>query len=161
VQAHRAIGRPAALAVGLAAMAAAGAGATSGGSAQTPRTFDVVERTTAVQFVDAAPAGDSLGDTVIAASDLFGASNRRIGTAHWTCVRTNVGRLRQCTLSYFFARGMLALQGPYRDDGTGTFAITGGTGRYRTAHGWVDLLSTTTPDEGRTFVYRERFHVLR
>ena len=50
---------------------------------------------------------------------------------------------------------------PYRDDGTGTFAITGGTGAYRTAHGWMDLASTTTPDGGQTFIYQERFHVLR
>ncbi len=147
-----------------AGVVALGVAAATGGAADRTggaRTFDVVERTTAVQFVDAAPAGDSLGDSVIGASDLFDARDRKIGTSHWTCVRTNLASQRHCTLTYFLARGFLTLQGPYRDDGTGRFAITGGTGSYRTAHGWVDLSSTTTPDGGRTFVYEERFHVLK
>jgi hypothetical protein len=94
------------------------------------------------------------------ASDLFDRRDDQIGTAHWSCIRTNPG-LRHCTLTYFLRRGFLTLQGPYRDDGTGTFAITGGTGRYRTAHGWMDLTITSTPDGGQTFVCEERFHVLR
>jgi allene oxide cyclase len=135
----------------------AGAGGSPGGTT----TFDVVEKTTNLGFVDNAPADvDSAGDVVVGASDLFDKRDARIGTAHWSCVRTNPG-LRHCTLMYFLQRGSLTLQGPYRDDGTGTFAITGGTGAYRTAHGWMDLTSTTTPDGGQTFVYEERFHVLR
>jgi hypothetical protein len=114
-----------------------------------------------VGFVDNAPVGDSLGDFVVGASNLFNRRDRKIGTAQWMCVRTNLGTQRHCTLTYFFRRGFLTLQGPYRDDGTGTFAITGGTGIYRTARGWMDLTSTTTPDEGRTFVYTERFHIIR
>ena len=130
------------------------------GTTRGAATFDVVEKTTSVGFVDNAPANvDSAGDVVVGASDLFDARDKQIGTAHWSCVRTNPG-LRHCTLTYFLPRGLLTLQGPYRDDGTGTFAITGGTGKYRTAHGWMDLTSTTTPD-GWTFVYEERFHVLR
>jgi hypothetical protein len=136
-----------------------GVTAGAGGSSERTSTFDVVEKTTNVGFVDNAPTGDSTGDVVVGASDLFNKRDARIGTAHWSCVRTNPG-LRHCTLTYFLQRGFLTLQGPYRDDGTGTFAITGGTGAYRTAHGWMDLTSTTTPD-GETFVYRERFHVLR
>ena len=120
-----------------------------------------MEKTTSVGFVDNAPADvDSPGDVVVGASDLFDKRDKRIGTAHWSCVRTDPGR-RHCTLTYFLPRGFLTLQGPYRDDGTGTFAITGGTGEYRTAHGWMDLTSTTTPDGGQTFVYEERFHVIR
>lgn len=125
------------------------------------RTFDVVEKTTAIQFVEIDPAGDSLGDYVVGASDLFDQADKKIGSDHWMCVRTNVGEQRHCTLTYFFARGLLTLQGPYRDDGTGTFAITGGTGAYRDASGWMDVTSTTTPDGGITFVYTETFHVLR
>ena len=155
--------RPAAaicVCAGLAALAVtAGAGGASGTS-RGASTFDVVEKTTTVGFVDNAPANvDSPGDVVTGASDLFDKHDKQIGTAHWSCVRTNPG-LRHCTLTYFLSRGFLTLQGPYRDDGTGTFAITGGTGRYRTARGWMDLTSTTSPD-GATFVYEERFHVLR
>ena len=155
--------RPAAticICAGLAALAVtAGAGGASG-SSRGDSTFDVVEKTTTVGFVDNAPADvDSPGDVVVGASDLFDNHDKRIGTAHWACVRTNPG-LRHCTLTYFLPHGFLTLQGPYRDDGTGTFAITGGTGRYRTAHGWMDLTSTSSPD-GQTFVYEERFHVIR
>ena len=60
------------------------------------------------------------------------------------CVRTDVGVQRHCTLTYFLARGFLTLQGPYRR-----------------ASGWMEITGTTTPDAGRTFVYAERFHVIR
>ena len=153
--------RPAATILVCAGLAALGVTAVAGGTTRGASTFDVVEKTTTVGFVDNAPAdADSPGDVVTGASDLFEKRDKRIGTAHWSCVRTNPG-LRHCTLTYFLPRGFLTLQGPYRDDGTGTFAITGGTGAYRTARGWMDLTSTTTPDGGQTFVYQERFHVLR
>jgi hypothetical protein len=155
---------PAGAILALAGVAALGVGAATGGASEARRTattFDVVEKTTAVQFVEQPPAGDSMGDSVVGASDLFDRRDTQLGTAHWSCVRTNPGSQRQCSLTYFFARGFLTLQGPYRDDGTGTFAITGGTGAFRKARGGVDLSSTTTPDGGRTFVYQERFHVLR
>lgn len=137
-----------------------GAGGASKQANET-RTFRVIEKTTAFQFVEIDPAGDSQGDYVVGASELFNRANRKIGTDHWMCVRTNIGEQRHCTLTYFFARGFLTLQGPYRDDGTGKFAITGGTGAYRDASGWMDLTSTTTPDGGKTFVYTETFHVIR
>jgi hypothetical protein len=156
--------RPAATILVCAGVAALAVTAGAGGASSTTRgatTFDVVEKTTSVGFVDNEPANvDSAGDVVVGASDLFDKRDTQIGTAHWSCVRTNPG-LRHCTLTYFLARGFLTLQGPYRDDGTGTFAIIGGNGAYRTAHGWMDLTSTTTPDGGQTFVYQERFHVLR
>jgi hypothetical protein len=139
---------------------AVGAGGASQ-QANTTRTFHVIEKTTAFQFVEIPPAGDSQGDYVVGASDLFNRANKKIGSDHWMCVRTNIGEQRHCTLTYFFARGLLTLQGPYRDDGTGVFAITGGTGAYRKASGWMDLTSTTTPDGGKTFVYTETFHVIR
>jgi allene oxide cyclase len=125
-----------------------------------PKAVNVVEKTTALQFVELDPAGDSLGDSVVGASELFDRTDKKIGTSHWVCVRTNLGEQRHCTLTYFFADGFLTLQGPYRDNGTGTFAITGGTGVYRKARGWMDLTGTTTPDGGTTFVYTEVFHVL-
>jgi hypothetical protein len=156
----RHVGAAVLVSAGVVAVGVSGGAAGAADTASAARTFRVVERTTAVQFVDNAPAGDSQGDVVIGASDLFDRRDRRMGTSHWTCVRTNLGTQRHCTLTYFFRRGFVTLQGPYRDDGTGRFAITGGTGRYRTARGWVDLLSTTTPDGGRTFIYTERFHVL-
>jgi hypothetical protein len=155
--------RPAATILACAGVTALGITAVAGGASGTrgATTFDVVEKTTAVGFVDNAPANvDSAGDVVVGASDLFDKRDEQIGAAHWSCIRTNPG-LRHCTLTYFLPRGFLTLQGPYRDDGTGTFAITGGTRAYRTAHGWMDLTSTTTPDGGQTFVYEERFHVLR
>lgn len=155
------IRRPAAAILVCAGVAAVGVTAGASGTTGGATTFDVVEKTTTVGFVDNAPADvDSPGDLVVGASDLFDKRGQRIGTAHWSCVRTNPG-LRHCTLTYFLPRGFLTLQGPYRDDLTGTFAITGGSGAYRTAHGWMDLTSTTTPDGGETFVYEERFHVLR
>jgi allene oxide cyclase-like protein len=137
-------------------MAQAGETPTKGKKEQT---IEVTERTTAVEFIDVGPADDSLGDYVVIASELFNPANERIGTSHEVCVRVVVGQLRQCNLTYFFAEGFLTLQGPYRDDGTGTFAITGGTGIYRTARGYMELTETRTAD-GLTFEYTEIFHVI-
>jgi hypothetical protein len=162
MQRDRAMRRSAAAVLVAAATVALGLSAGAPGASdasQAATTFDVVERTTAY-FIENPPNGDSLGDTVTGASNLY-RRNRKIGTAHWSCVRTNPGRRRHCTLTYFLAGGFLTCQGPFRDDGTGTFAITGGTGAYGAARGWVDLLSTTSPDGGRTLVFRERFHVIR
>jgi hypothetical protein len=125
------------------------------------QTLKVVERTTAIAFIEAPPQGDSLGDYVIIASDLFDETKtQKIGTSEEACFRTVVGKSRQCFLTYFFRNGFLTLQGQYRDDGTGTFAITGGNGIYRRAHGYMDVLSTTPTDGGQIFEYVEVFHII-
>jgi hypothetical protein len=142
----------------LAALALSAGGAGKGGKQE--QTLNVVERTNAISFIEAPPNGDSQGDYVVISSDLFDAHDRKIGTSHEVCFRVVPEQLRQCNLTYFFEQGFLVLQGPYRDDGTGTFAITGGTGAYRSASGWMDLLSTTTPDQGQTFEYVEVFHII-
>jgi hypothetical protein len=163
MQRQRAIWRSAAAVVVAAGVVALGLGSGAGGASkaeQATRTFDVVERTVGY-IADNPPLGNTIGDRVIGASNLFDARGRRIGSSHWSCVRKNPGRRRHCTLTYFLSGGFVTLQGPVRDDGTGTFAITGGTGAYRTARGWVDLLSSTTPDGGRTLVFRLRFHIIR
>ena len=122
------------------------------------KVMQTVERTTAIRFVGSA-TGNELGDYVVIASQQLDESGRQIGTGNDVCFRTVPNQLRSCTLIYDFGGSLLTLQGLYRDDGTGTFAITGGTGRYRVARGWMDLLDTTTPD-GRVFSYDEIFHII-
>ena len=76
-----------------AGVAALGVSAGAGGAPGTTRgatTFDVVEKTTSVGFVDNAPANvDSAGDLVVGASDLVDTRGKQIGTAHWSCVRAS------------------------------------------------------------------------
>jgi hypothetical protein len=116
-----------------------------------------VERTTAFRFVGSA-TGNELGDYVVLATQEFDTKGQQIGTGNYVCFRTVPDHLRSCTGIYDFGGSLLTVQGLYRDDGTGLFAITGGTGRYRAAHGWMELLDTTTPD-GQVFSYDEIFHL--
>jgi len=75
--------RPAATILVCAGLAALGVTAVAGGTTGGASTFDVVEKTTTVGFVDNAPAdADSPGDVVTGASDLFDKRDKRIGTAH-------------------------------------------------------------------------------
>jgi len=143
-----------------AALAAAPAFGSTAEPANLSKTISAVERTTAVAFIDVGPVGDSLGDYVVGASDLFNKAGTKIGTDHWVCVRTNLSEQRQCTLTYYLPGGFITLVGTYRDDGTGLFAITGGVQNYRQASGWMELTSTTTPDGGKTFVDTENFHIV-
>jgi hypothetical protein len=106
------------------------------------------------------------GDVVVGASDLFDKRDKQIGARQAGRHRALELRSHQPGPPALHADVLPAARlpdatGPYRDDGTRAFAITGGTGEYRTAHGWMDLTSTTTPDGGQTFVYGERFRVIR
>jgi allene oxide cyclase len=121
------------------------------------RVTRTIERTTAFRFVGS-PTGNELGDYVVLATQELDTKGQQIGTGNDVCFRTVPDHLRSCTLIYDFGGSLLTLQGLYRDDGTGLFAITGGTGRYRSATGWMEILDTTTPD-GQVFSYDEIFHL--
>jgi allene oxide cyclase len=129
-----ALAAAAALAVTLAA-GSTGA-ASSGGGKQ----IAVFERATTDTLVDLPPAGDSLGDTLTFANEVFDArSGTKVGTDQGQCVRTVVGAAFECTWTTFLPKGQITVQGPFYDAADSTLAITGGTGAYRNARGTMDL----------------------
>ncbi len=86
------------------------------------------------------PSGDSLGDTLTFANEVFDArSGKKVGTDQGQCVRTVVGEAFECYWTTFLPRGQITVEGPFYDAADSTLAITGGTGAYRNARGTMDL----------------------
>jgi hypothetical protein len=92
-------------------------------------------------FVDIAPTGGppSLGDTIVFSNDLF-SGGRKVGFDGGTCtaVRAQHGPAAfQCVATAHLSDGDRTVQGFTLDQPTNTYAITGGTKRWRNAGGQV------------------------
>jgi allene oxide cyclase len=119
------------------ALAVGGTGAASSGGG---KRIHVFETATTDTLVDLAPAGDSLGDTLTFANDVFDArTGKKVGTDQGQCVRTVVGVAFECAWTTFLPKGQITVQGPFYDAADSTLAITGGTGAYRNARGTMEL----------------------
>lgn len=104
------------------------------------KTIHVVERATTDAVTDLGPAGDSAGDLLTFANEIFdGANIHKVGTDQGYCVRTEVGKSWECNYTTFLADGQITVEGPFFDAGDSTFAITGGTRAYRNARGSLEL----------------------
>jgi hypothetical protein len=102
-------------------------------------TIHVVEHATS-DAVTNGTAGDSAGNILTFANDVFDASNtKKVGTDQGYCVRIEVGRSWECNWTTFLPGGQITVEGPFLDTGDSTVAITGGTGAYRNVRGSMQL----------------------
>lgn len=114
--------------------------ASSPGSPHPGGSFTVVEHALTDTTADTGPAGDSAGDVLAFANPVFDAGNvRPVGTDNGSCVRTAAGVSYECAWTTSLAGGSITVEGPFRDAGDSTLAVTGGTGRYRGAVGEMRL----------------------
>jgi hypothetical protein len=110
--------------------------------------LQVVERATTDTVVDLTANGDSTGDLLTFANDLYDEANEEIvGSDQGDCVRIEVGVSWECRWVNTFENGSIMVEGPFYDSGPSVLAITGGTGDYRDARGsmrlvWRDDLGT-------------------
>jgi hypothetical protein len=133
---------------GLAVLVAAGivAAAVAGGSdvlfASTgPATVRITAENERISAgVDAAPPGQSPGDTQIVRETLYNRriTDRAIGHAELVCTYTQ-GRSRLCEGTYFLPKGKLMVAGPLRYRQFYELAIVGGTELYDNARGSVTM----------------------
>jgi hypothetical protein len=138
----------------IAAAALALVAAASGGSGSSSSTIRVVERATTDAVTDTGEAGDSAGDLLTFANDLYNASNtQKVGTDNGFCVRTVAGKTWECWWTAFLADGQITVEGPFFDAGPSKLAITGGTGRYSRARGWMELRARNDQGTEYDFVY--------
>jgi hypothetical protein len=108
--------------------------------AQSKKSLHVVERATTDTVGDVAPAGDSVGDVLGFANEVFDQTNTtKVGSDNGMCVRTQVGAAWECIWTLTLADGQITVEGPYFDTSDSTLAITGGTGAYSSAHGQMLL----------------------
>jgi allene oxide cyclase len=111
-----------------------------GGGSQGGNVLTVIEHATTDSVTDTGAGGDSAGDLLTFANPVFDASDtRQVGTDQGYCVRTVAGAAWECNLTTFLPRGQIVVEGPFFDTHGSTFAITGGTGRYRNARGTMKL----------------------
>src|SRR4051812_32840046 len=112
------------------------------GSAQV---LTVVERATTdtVVYVNKKAQDDVIGNTLGFGNKLYNASNTKvIGRDEGSCYRTNPGKYWDCTWTNVLDNGRITVQGPFPDSlHDSKLAVTGGTGAYRNARGFMILHS--------------------
>ncbi|MFF7652306.1 hypothetical protein ACFZCY_21185 [Streptomyces sp. NPDC007983] len=148
-----------------AAPTAAAAPAPAGGSGDPlfpigrERVFDLVVHQTQSSAVDVGTSGPSQGDEFVLSGDLLRGSTT-VGTFGEVCTLTRVGPAvdsfdQQCVATFRLPDGDITIHGLISVTAAGpeadiNLAITGGTGRYRTAHGFVHAVNVTALDTNVT-----------
>jgi allene oxide cyclase len=121
------------------------------------RTIAVIEHATTDVTTDTGAAGDTVGDILTFANDVFDAADAaKVGTDNGYCLRTVAGAAYECHWTTFLDGGQISVDGPFFDAKGSTLAITGGTGRYRGAKGEMTLEAR---ENGAKFVFT--FHLSR
>ena len=102
----------------------------------------VVEHADTDATTDTGKKGDSAGDILTFANPVYDQADRKkVGTDNGYCIRTVAGSSYECWWTTFLAKGQLTIEGPFYDKKSSMLAITGGTGAYANARGWMALSS--------------------
>jgi len=105
-----------------------------------PLILNVVERATTDVVTDTGEAGDSAGDLLTFANEIYDEANEeQVGTNNGYCIRTVVGAAWECFWTLTLEGGQITVQGPFYDTGDSTLTITGGTGAYVNVGGEMGL----------------------
>jgi allene oxide cyclase len=117
----------------------------------------VVEHATTDLVIDTGPTGDSSGDLLTFANDLYDETNvDKVGRDQGDCIRINTTEGSwECRWINFLKGGAITVEGPFFDSHDSVLVITGGRGQYKDARGSMEL--KVLPDgSGYDFI----FHVL-
>jgi allene oxide cyclase len=104
-------------------------------------TLHVVERATTDTVTDLGPVGDSTGDLLTFANDVYDEANtEKVGRDQGDCIRINVELGSwECRWILFVKGGALTVEGPFYDAKDSVLIITGGRGIYAGAGGSMQL----------------------
>jgi allene oxide cyclase len=117
--------------------------------AATVKRVTVVEHADTDVTTDTGKKGDSVGDLLTFANDLYDATDKKkVGTDQGYCVRVVAGASYECTWTALLPGGSVVVQGPFYDTKPSTLAVTGGTGRYRGGRGSMRI---TALDGGKKY----------
>lgn len=124
-------------------------------AAAEPQEFTVVEHATTDAVTDTGAPGDSAGDILTFANEVFDADDKnKIGTNQGVCFRTLPGKTWECFWTLSLDKGQITVEGPFLDSGDSVLAITGGTGDYAGALGEMTLSAIGTDGKAYNFTYR-------
>jgi len=114
----------------------------------------LVERATTDAVTDTGATGDSAGDILTFANEVFDRANvAKVGDNQGFCVRTVVGKAWECWWTLALREGQITVQGPFLDKGDSVLAITGGTGKYASARGQMKLHARNDKGTEYDFAY--------
>ena len=119
-----------------------------------PLTLNVVERATTDVVTDTGEAGDTVGDLLTFANEVYDEANaEQVGTNNGYCIRTAVGSAWECFWTLTLEDGQITVQGPFYDSGDSTLTITGGTGAYINVGGEMGLHARNAEGTEYDFYY--------
>jgi hypothetical protein len=114
----------------------------------------VVEHATTDAVTDTGAQGDSAGDILTFANEVFDADNKTsVGSDNGWCVRTIAGKAWECFWTLELKDGQITVEGPFLDAGDSMLAVTGGTGAYAGARGDMKLHARDAKGSEYDFVY--------
>jgi hypothetical protein len=140
-----------------ASVAAIAAVALSIASAQAAdmETLTLVEHATTDAVVDTGAAGDSSGDLLTFANEIFDKDNAaKVGSDSGWCIRVVAGKSWECFWTLMLADGQITAEGPILDAGDSVLAVTGGTGKYASVRGEMALHARNDKGSEYDFVYK-------
>ena len=145
-------------AIAVAMFAVTAWGKPSGKKHHSGKKITVIEHATTDATTDTGAAGDSAGDVLTFANDVFDKTDtNKVGTDQGYCIRVVPGTagLLRVQLHDDARQGQHHVEGPFYDSQDSVLAITGGTARYRNARGTMELESR---ENGTKFAFI--FHII-
>jgi allene oxide cyclase len=125
------------------------------GPAAADETLALVEHATSDTVTDTGAQGDSVGDILTFANDVFDKDNAsKVGSDNGWCARTVVGKAWECIWTVTLAEGQITVEGPFYDTADSVLAVTGGTGEYAEASGSLALHARNEKGTEYDFVYK-------
>ena len=114
----------------------------------------VVERAGSDTVTDTGAKGDSVGDILTFANEIYDKDNKTlVGHDNGWCVRTVVGQAWECFWTITLNEGQITVEGPFYDTKDSSLAVTGGTGEYKSAGGEMKLHARNDKGTEYDFVY--------
>jgi allene oxide cyclase len=126
------------------------------GNAQTESddTLKFVERATSDAVLDLGAKGDSAGDVLTFANEVYDAANKKkVGTTNGYCIRTVPGKAWECFWTLTLSEGQITTAGPFFDGADSILAVTGGTGDYANVGGEMKLHARDAKGSAYDFTY--------
>jgi hypothetical protein len=117
-------------------------------------TLKLVEHATTDAVTDLGDKGDSAGDLLTFANQIYDEANaKELGYDNGWCIRTVPGKAWECFWTLSLADGQVTVEGPFLDSGDSVLAVTGGTGKYAGVRGEMKLHARDEKGSEYDFVY--------
>jgi len=116
--------------------------------------LNLVERATSDTVIDNGDKGDSAGDLLTFANDIYDeADANKVGSDNGWCIRVVAGKSWECFWTLTLADGQITVEGPFLDAGDSVLAVTGGTGKYAGVRGEMALHARDAKGSAYDFKY--------